>query len=150
MAVQGDVDRAAQSYVDQQSEVQFVELKVLLTTTNTTFELLNPGDLITLTIPTHSISNEQFLVLDMVMDFPEGIVSLKLANYRKEIEDYLFQLIAAQKQKESENLSVQTLPKILNFSEDIKMKERTITISDRDMGTSFVVGHQTLGKVGRQ
>lgn len=149
LTVQGDVDKAAQSYVDQQAEVQYIELKVLLTTPNTTFELLNPGDLITLNIPTHSINNEQFLVLDIVIDFPEGTVFLKLSNYRKEIEDYLFQLIAAQKQKESENLSVQTLPKIINVSDTIKIRERQITISDRDLRTSFIVGDSTLGKVGR-
>lgn len=113
-------------------------------------EDLNIGELITANIPKENINAQQFLVLGIDFQYPEyPPTKLIVAQYITGIAE----IIATLKEDvdtlmRSEMDLEATLARYVSFSEQMVIQDTKLTISQKTVSDSFILGHSTFGVLG--
>lgn len=112
------------------------------------YESLRAGQLITLSgVP--GLDNGQYLIIEKEHIYPEAVTTLRLANFKKEFEDFIVNLIKRMRSREKEALDEDaTLTKLLNFYENTTSTE-TIEVIKVSINDGLIAGHKTNGVIGR-
>lgn len=112
------------------------------------YESLNPGELIHVTISSHSIDSD-YLVIDKMHEFPLGVTTIRVARYAKNLESIINSLVNRLLKIEQsfmdENAIMARIAKIY----EQQGQTDTLKIYSRTVGDSFrlgVTGHCELGK----
>lgn len=112
------------------------------------YESLRAGQLITLaSVP--GLTDGQYLIIEKEHMYPRAVTTLRLANYRKEFEDFIVDLIKRMRSREKEAMDEDaTLTKLQNFYEETTSTE-TIEVIQVDINDGLIAGHKTNGIIGR-
>lgn len=111
-------------------------------------EALRAGQLVTLAgVP--GLTDGQYVVIEKEHRSPESITILRVAQFRVDFEDKMFNLIKRMREREKENLDENaTLTKLLNFYEDTTSDD-SIEVFQVNINDGYIAGHRTNGIIGR-
>jgi hypothetical protein len=110
---------------------------------------LKAGQLVTLQ-NFDSVPDGQYLVTEIRRQVPPGEAYISVAEYRRELEDVIVDLIKRMREREKENIdedAVQT--KFLNFYETETHSDVIVEIVKQNINDGYIAGHETNSICGR-
>ena len=135
--------RAAAELAEKAWVIQTGEISVL------GYETLKAGQLVTLK-NFDSVNDGQYLVTEIRREIPPGTAYISVAEYRRELEDVIVDLIRRMREREKENIdeeAVQT--KFLNFYENEFHTDTIVNIIKLNINNGYIAGHKTNSICGR-
>jgi len=113
------------------------------------YETLNAGELIHVTISSHSIDSD-YLVIDKMHKFPENVTTIRVARYAKNLETIISSLIDRLLKLEQSFMDESAIMARIAKIYEYQGQTDTLKIYSRTVGTSFRLGvtnHCELGKM---
>lgn len=113
------------------------------------YESLNAGELIHVTISSHSIDSD-YLVIDKMHEFPSGITTIRVARYAKNLESIISSLVDRLLKLEQSFMDESAIMTRIAKIYEQQGQVDTLKIYSRTVGVSFRLGvtdHCELGKM---